>query len=185
MHLLGKLASAADETRGRVEREPRRWPGAALAGKPFSVVCEEALPAAGYGVALLDCLDPVGDVEPQELAEVGADQVAGRFATKHCRWCPLRSGAGGERFGESVYVGDGGCNERVCVIIAERHVAGQCKPVGQRTTAMHGKPALYHPQYGVIPIAVSLLAIIWTTIFLTWIQTYLVADDVEDLALVG
>ena len=32
-----------------------------------------------------------------------------------------------------------------------------------------------------IPIAVSLLAIIWTTIFLTWIQT--VADDVEDVAL--
>ena len=53
----------------------------------------------------------------------------------------------------------------------------------QRTTAMHGKLALYHPQYGVIPIAVSLLAIIWTTIFLTWLQTYLVADDVEDLAL--
>ena len=53
----------------------------------------------------------------------------------------------------------------------------------ERTTAMHGKLALYHPQYGVIPIAVSLLAIIWTTIFLTWIQTYLVADDVEDLAL--
>ena len=51
--------------------------------------------------------------------------------------------------------------------------------------AMHGKLALYHPQYGVIPIAVSLLAIIWTTIFLTWIQTYLGADDVEDLALVG
>jgi hypothetical protein len=56
---------------------------------------------------------------------------------------------------------------------------------GQRTAAMHGKLALYHPQYGVIPIAVSLLAIIWTTIFLTWIQTYLGADDVEDLALVG
>jgi hypothetical protein len=55
----------------------------------------------------------------------------------------------------------------------------------QRTTAMHRKLALYHPQYGVIPIAVSLLAIIWTTIFLTWIQTYLVADDVEDLALIG
>ena len=29
----------------------------------------------------------------------------------------------------------------------------------------------------------SLLAIIWTTVFLTWIQTYLVPDDVEDLAL--
>ena len=38
-------------------------------------------------------------------------------------------------------------------------------------------------QHGVIPIAVSLLAIIWTTVFLTWIQIYLVADDVEDLAL--
>ena len=50
---------------------------------------------------------------------------------------------------------------------------------------MHGKLALYHPQYGVIPIVTSLLAIIWTTIFLTWIQTYLGADDVEDLALVG
>jgi K+-sensing histidine kinase KdpD len=54
---------------------------------------------------------------------------------------------------------------------------------GQRTAAMHGKLALYHPQYGVIPIAVSLLAIIWTTVFLTWIQIYFVADDVEDLAL--
>jgi hypothetical protein len=45
---------------------------------------------------------------------------------------------------------------------------------------MHGKLALYHPQYGVIPIAVSLLAIIWTTVFLTWLRIYLVADDVED-----
>jgi K+-sensing histidine kinase KdpD len=54
---------------------------------------------------------------------------------------------------------------------------------GQRTAAMHGKLALYHSQYGVIPIAMSLLAIIWTTAFLTWTQTYLVADDVEDLAL--
>jgi hypothetical protein len=54
---------------------------------------------------------------------------------------------------------------------------------GQRTAAMHGKLALYHPQHGIIPIAVALLAIIWTTIFLTWIQTYLVADDAEDLAL--
>src|SRR6516162_2438356 len=48
---------------------------------------------------------------------------------------------------------------------------------------MHGKLALHQPQYGIIPIAVALLAIIWTTIFLTWIQTYLVADDAEDLAL--
>ena len=48
---------------------------------------------------------------------------------------------------------------------------------------MHGKLALYHPQHGIIPIAGALLAIIWTTIFLTWIQTYLVADDAEDLAL--
>src|SRR5262245_4841226 len=56
---------------------------------------------------------------------------------------------------------------------------------GQRTAAMHGKLALYHPQHGIIPIAVALLATIWTTIFLTWIQTYLGADDVEDLALVG
>jgi len=96
MHLLGKLASAADETRSRIEREPRPRPAAALAGKPFRVVREEALIAVGHGVALLDCLDSVGDVEPQELAEVRADQVAGRFATEHCRWCPLRSGVGGE-----------------------------------------------------------------------------------------
>jgi K+-sensing histidine kinase KdpD len=53
---------------------------------------------------------------------------------------------------------------------------------GQRTAAMHGKLALHHPQYGIIPIAVSLLAIIWITVFLTWIQIYLVAGDVEDLA---
>ena len=90
---------------------------------------------------------------------------------------------GGERFGESVYVGDGGCNERVCVINAERH--SRVSASQSANGPMHGKLALYHPQYGVIPIAVSLLAIIWTTIFLTWIQTYLVADDVEDLALVG
>jgi len=92
MHLLGKLASAADETKSRIEREPRPRPAAALAGKLFRVVREEALIAVGHGVALLDCLDSVGDVEPQELAEVRADQVAGRFATEHCRWCPLRSG---------------------------------------------------------------------------------------------
>jgi K+-sensing histidine kinase KdpD len=51
------------------------------------------------------------------------------------------------------------------------------------TDSSYARLALYHPQYGVIPIAVSLLAIIWTTVFLTWMQTYLVADDVEDLAL--
>ena len=74
-------------------------------------------------------------------------------------------------------------NERVCVINAERH--SRVSASQSANGPMHGKLALYHPQYGVIPIAVSLLAIIWTTIFLTWIQTYLVADDVEDLALVG
>src|SRR5262249_32325616 len=125
MDVLGKLASAADETRGRIEREPRPRPGAALAGKPFSVVREEALPAAGYGVALLDCLDPVGDVELQELAEIGADDVAPRLAAEYRRGRPLRSGTGGERFGESIHIGDGGCDERVCFIIAERHGGGQ------------------------------------------------------------
>jgi hypothetical protein len=58
MDVLGKLASATDETGRRIKREPRPRLRAALAGEPFSVVREEALTAAGHGVALLDSLDP-------------------------------------------------------------------------------------------------------------------------------
>jgi K+-sensing histidine kinase KdpD len=48
---------------------------------------------------------------------------------------------------------------------------------------MNGQLTLYRRQLGVVPAAVSLLTIIWTTIVLTWVKSNLVADDVEDLAL--
>jgi len=38
-------------------------------------------------------------------------------------------------------------------------------------------------QRGVVPVAVSLMAILWTTMVLTTVQSNLVADDPEDLAL--
>jgi len=40
MDVLGKLASAADEARSRIERGRRSRLGAALAGEPFGVVGE-------------------------------------------------------------------------------------------------------------------------------------------------
>jgi K+-sensing histidine kinase KdpD len=48
---------------------------------------------------------------------------------------------------------------------------------------MNGQLALYRRKLGVVPVAVSLLTIIWTTIVLTWVKSNLMADDVEDLAL--
>src|SRR5262249_62355065 len=103
----------AEEARGRIERG-RRWGlGAALAGEPFGVVGEEVLPAAGHGVALLDRLDAVGDVEPQELAETGADDVAPRLAAEHRRGRRLLPASRRQRLAEGVQVGDGRRDERV------------------------------------------------------------------------
>src|SRR5262249_23590914 len=104
MDVLGKLARAADEARRRIERGRRSRHGAALAGEAFGVVGEEVLPAAGHAVALLDRLDAVGDVEPQELAEIGADDVAPRLAAEHRRGRWLLSGTRRQRFREGVEV---------------------------------------------------------------------------------
>src|SRR5262249_38372649 len=89
----------------------------------------EVLPAAGHAVALLDRLDAVGDVEPQELAEIGADDVAPRLATERRRGRRLLPGARRQRLREGVQVGDGRGNERIRFIVAEGHAAGQRAPV--------------------------------------------------------
>src|SRR5262249_61436704 len=103
MDVLGELPRTTDEARRRIDRGRRSRLGAALAGEPFGVVGEKALPAAGHGVALLDRLDPVGNVEPQELAEIGADGVAPGLATEHRRWRRILSGARRQRLRESVH----------------------------------------------------------------------------------
>jgi K+-sensing histidine kinase KdpD len=48
---------------------------------------------------------------------------------------------------------------------------------------MNGRLALYRDQYGIVPVAVSLAAILWTTMVLTAVQSNFVADDPEGLAL--
>ena len=73
MDVLGKLASAAEEMWRRVEGKLRARGRTTLTGKPFSEVREETLPPRGHRVTLLDRLDSVGDIEPQELAEIRAD----------------------------------------------------------------------------------------------------------------
>src|SRR5262245_38617183 len=113
MDVFGKLARAADEAQRRIERGRRSRLGAALAGEPFGVVGEKALPAAGHGVALLDRLDAVGDFEPQELAEIGADDVAPALAPERRRWRRLLPASKRQRFREGVEVGDGRRDERV------------------------------------------------------------------------
>jgi len=47
---------------------------------------------------------------------------------------------------------------------------------------MNGRLALYRDQYGIVPVAVSLAAILWTTMVLTAVQSTLMADDPEGLA---
>jgi hypothetical protein len=137
MDVFRKLARAADEARRRIERGRRSRHGAALAGEPVGVVREEALPAAGHAIALLDRLDAVGDVEPQELAEIGADQVAPRLAAEHRRGRRLLPGARCQRFREGVEVGDGRGNERIRFIVAERHVPRQRAPIHFRHVGCH------------------------------------------------
>ena|SRR5215471_10331819 len=48
---------------------------------------------------------------------------------------------------------------------------------------MNGRLALYRDQYGIVPVVVSLAAILWTTMVLTVVQSNLIADDSEGLAL--
>lgn len=48
---------------------------------------------------------------------------------------------------------------------------------------MNGRLALYRDQYGIVPVAVSLAAILWATMVLTAVQSNLTADDPEGLAL--
>ena len=48
---------------------------------------------------------------------------------------------------------------------------------------MNGQLTLYRDQYGIVPVAVSLVAILWTTIVLTAVHSNLMADDPEHLAL--
>jgi K+-sensing histidine kinase KdpD len=48
---------------------------------------------------------------------------------------------------------------------------------------MNGQLTLYRDRYGIVPVAVSLVAILWTTMVLTTVQSNLVTDDPEDLAL--
>src|SRR5262249_42153707 len=47
---------------------------------------------------------------------------------------------------------------------------------------MNGRLALYRDQYGIVPVTVSLAAILWTTMVLTAVQSNLMADDPEGLA---
>jgi len=47
---------------------------------------------------------------------------------------------------------------------------------------MNGRLALYRDQYGIVPVVVSLAAILWTTMVLTAVQSNLMADDPEGLA---
>src|SRR5262245_5961957 len=48
---------------------------------------------------------------------------------------------------------------------------------------MNGQLTVFRDQHGVVPVAVSLMAILWTTMVLTMVQSNLVADDPEHLAL--
>src|SRR5215831_8512377 len=48
---------------------------------------------------------------------------------------------------------------------------------------MNGRLALYRDQYGIVPVVMSLAAILWTTMVLTAVQSNLMADNPEGLAL--
>src|SRR5262249_34997702 len=119
MHIFRKLASAADKTRCSVKCEPRLRQDASLAGKPVVIVREKTLAAGGHAIALLERLDPVRNIEPKELAKIGADQVSWGLAAKHRRWGQLRSIERGERFCEGVQIGEGRGDEWIRFILAE------------------------------------------------------------------
>src|SRR5262249_8288165 len=48
---------------------------------------------------------------------------------------------------------------------------------------MNGRLALYRDQYGIVPVVMSLAAILWTTMVLTAVQSNLMADTPGGLAL--
>jgi|SRR5215467_5739429 len=48
---------------------------------------------------------------------------------------------------------------------------------------MNGQLTLYRDQYGIVPVALSLVAILWTTVVLSAVQSNLMADDPKALAL--
>ena len=48
---------------------------------------------------------------------------------------------------------------------------------------MNGQLTLYRDHFGIVPVAVSLVAILWTTMVLTAVQSNLMAEDPEFLAL--
>jgi len=48
---------------------------------------------------------------------------------------------------------------------------------------MNGQLTVFRDQHGVVPVAVSLMAILWTTMILTTVQFNLMADDPKHLAL--
>src|SRR5262249_31074553 len=129
MDILSQLASAADEARHRVEANLRPGSGAALTGQPVRVVREEALSPCRYRVALCDLRERVGPVEPQELTEVRADQVARRLTAERHRWYGFPVPAGRERLVEGIEVLDGSGDQRVGLVPSEGHVTRQREPV--------------------------------------------------------
>ena len=78
MDVFRKFAVTTDEAWLGVEAELGLGLHPLLAGKPLAVVGQETLVANGKLVALIDLLDPVGNVEPEELANVGALQGGAR-----------------------------------------------------------------------------------------------------------
>src|SRR6516225_1189831 len=93
MHVFAKFASTADETRCCVKGDARMWPGPPLTGKPFCIVGEKTLPSARHQIALFNCLDAIGNVEPEKLAEIRPNQISLRLATKNRRRVGLLSAA--------------------------------------------------------------------------------------------
>src|SRR5215470_10178749 len=125
MNILGKFTSAADEPRCCVKMQAGSWSLAPLAGKPISIVGEKTLASSGHTVALLEPLDAVGNFKSQELAQIGANQIARRLATENCRGRELPSVTGLERFREGIEIADSRGNKRAPVVLAKRYVSGQ------------------------------------------------------------
>src|SRR3974390_577126 len=137
MDVLGKFASTADKPQRCIKTEACARFSSALAGKPLSIVSEKTLPPGRHDVALLDRLNSVGDVEPQERAPIGAKQIARRLATKNGRSRELTFSTGLERFTESVDVAKRRKNERVSFVLAEWYVPSQRQPVNLGHFACH------------------------------------------------
>src|SRR5262245_60531821 len=137
MDVLGKFAGTADKPWCGVKTEAGVWFGSTLTGKPIRIVSEKALAPSRYRVALLEGHDSVGDVEPQELTQVGANQVAQRLTTKNCRRRELPTGAGPKWFSKGIDVADSRSYERVFFVVAEWYIPRQRQPVDLRHFACH------------------------------------------------